>query len=348
MFLIILSKYKDKYLGIAIIFIISQNLASFYLFIVFFIPRCLISLLFISLHVYIQIKKKDFFVDKIRLTFNIYSMKHLLEFAQYAPRKFDPAKIEVIGKFEKGKLVEELFKTTAGTISEIGRKSILLTNKWYEPFGYKFDLDSVKKDLSADGVVISNEHLMKMANNRTVFYHICKSEKISNSADFLVFMLDPLNLQKYYHWTGTGFREVHDILKNASNKGEAGEKAAFGFYKWLMKQNGKTINILPPTLREDIAGIDGKFYLDGELKTIQVKPYETFVIEGRIGKATCNGSLSMNTDILILYKSRGMKAVKDKAYSMPDFSFIISEAPVVIEKNQFILTNWQAKGEKVV
>jgi hypothetical protein len=276
-------------------------------------------------------------------------MKHLLEFAQYAPaaRKFDPAKIEVIGKFEKGKLVEELFKTTAGTISEIGRKIILMTNEWYAPFGYKFDLDRVKKDLSADGVVISNEHLMKMANNRTVFYHICKSEKISNSANFLVFMLDPLNLKKYYHWTGAGFRDVHNILKNASNKGEAGEKAAFGFYKWLMKENGKFISILPPTLREDIAGIDGKFYLDGELKTIQVKPYEAFVIEGGIGKATCNGSLSMNTDILILYKGRGMKAVKDKGYSMPDFSFVISESPVKIEKNQFILTSWQAKGEKV-
>jgi hypothetical protein len=161
-------------------------------------------------------------------------------------------------------------------------------------------------------------------------------------------MLDPLNLKKYYHWTGAGFRDVHNILKNASSKGEAGEKAAFGFYMWLMKENGKFISILPPTLREDIAGIDGKFYLDGELKTIQVKPYEAFVIEGGIGKATCNGSLSMNTDILILYKGRGMKAVKDKGYSMPDFSFVISEAPVRIEKNQFILTSWQAKGEKVV
>jgi hypothetical protein len=106
-------------------------------------------------------------------------------------------------------------------------------------------------------------------------------------------------------------------------------------------------------LREDVRGIDGKFkFENSEIeKTIQVKPYENFSIDNRVGTATSNGSLSMNTDILILYKGIGTKVVRnssDEEVSYPDFSFIIADKKdVKIVGNQFILTKWQAKGEKL-
>lgn len=299
-------------------------------------------------------------------------MKYLLEFAQYLSadiqdldkdgkkdnpvsasasyaRNFDPNKKEVIGRFEKGVLVEELFTTTAGVIAAINRKIVERTNLWYGKFGYKYDKDLPNRDLKVGDLIISSEHIMKMVNNRTVFYKICKEENIKSGEALLAFLTDFSNMKKYYHWTGSLFPEILKILTNASSKGAAGEEQSFGYYKWLMKAKGIDIDILPPSLSEDISGIDGKFYIDDKLKTIQVKPYEAFVIEGRIGKATCNGSLSMNTDILILYKKIGMRKIAKygKEYIIPDYSFIIADKENVdIDGNQFIFKKWEAKGEK--
>jgi hypothetical protein len=299
-------------------------------------------------------------------------MKYLLEFAQYlstdiqdldkdgkkdnpvsasAPyaKVFDPNKKEVIGRFEKGVLVEELFTTTAGVIAAINRKIVERTNLWYGKFGYKYDKNLPNRDLKVGDLIISSEHIMKMVNNRTVFYKICKEENIKSGEALLAFMTDFSNMKKCYHWTGSLFPEILKILTNASSKGAAGEEQSFGYYKWFMKTKGIDIDILPPSLSEDISGIDGKFYIDDKLKTIQVKPYEAFVIEGRIGKATSNGSLSMNTDILILYKKIGMKKIEKygKEYIVPVYSFIIADDKNVdIDGNQFILKKWEAKGEK--
>jgi hypothetical protein len=97
---------------------------------------------------------------------------------------------------------------------------------------------------------------------------------------------------------------------------------------------------LYPTLEEDIKGIDGKFIFKGVERTIQVKPYENFIIEDGIGNATSNGSLTLNTDVLILYKEDPLK--KDV------FGYIIANKNnVKIVGNNFILTKWEAKGEKI-
>lgn len=300
-------------------------------------------------------------------------MRYLLEFAQYLSadiqdidkdgkkdnpvsasasyaRKFDPNKKEVIGRFEKGVLVEELFVTTAGVIAAINRKIVERTNLWYGKFGYKYDKDLPNRDIKVEGLIISSEHIMKMVNNRTVFYKICKEEGIKSGEALLAFLTDFSNMKRYYHWTGSLFPEILKILTNASSKGAEGEEQSFGYYKWLMKANGIDIDILPPSLSEDISGIDGKFYIGDKLKTIQVKPYEAFAIEGGIGRATSNGSLSMNADILILYKKIGMKKIAKygKEYTIPDYSFIIAdEENVDIDGNQFILKKWEAKGEKI-
>lgn len=298
-------------------------------------------------------------------------MKYLLEFAQHLSddiqdlnndgnkdnpisasasigfNNFDPNKEVVIGLYSKGKLVEELFRTTAGVVNEINKKIKQQTERWYK---YKYDMDAVPFDIKIGSIVINTEHLMKMVNNRTVFYNICKNERITNSDDFLNFMKDYSNLKKYYHYQGSFFKDIFEILEAATNKGNLGEENSLNHFKWLMSAKNTPVVILKPTLREDISGIDAKFKVGDEMKTIQVKPYETFEIENGFGTATSNGSLSMDTDILILYKSIGKKKVikNGREYSFPDFSYLIAnKGDVEIRGNQFILTKWQAKGEKI-
>ena len=58
----------------------------------------------------------------------------------------------------------------------------------------------------------------------------------------------------------------------------------------------------------------------------------------------------MKTDILILYKNIGQKKVikNGREYNFPDFSYLIAnKGDVEIRGNQFILTKWEAKGEKI-
>lgn len=305
-------------------------------------------------------------------------MKYLLEFAQHLSaaiqdlnndgkkdnpisvsagigfKNFDPNKVEVIGKYQNGEISDELFRTTAGVINEINKGIKDETTKWYGPFGYEYSLDKEAFDIKIGEIVILNtEYLMKMVNNRTVFYHICQNEGITNSDDFLNFMKDFSNLQKYYHYKGTFFKEVLEILIAATRKGNKGESASLNYFRWLMKVKNTPGTVYKPTLREDVRGVDGKFKFDKDdvEKTIQVKPYENFSIDNGVGIAMSNGSLSMNTDILILYKGMGTKVVRnssDEEVSYPDFSFIIADKKdVKIVGNQFILTKWQAKGEKV-
>lgn len=301
-------------------------------------------------------------------------MKYLLEFAQYVSddiqdlnndgkkdnpisasasgfKNFDPEKVEVIGTYKEGSFVE-LFRTTAGVVNEINKGIKDETSKWYGSFGYKYSLDKEPFDIKIGEGVINTEYLMKMVNNRTVFYHICEKEKITNGEDFLNFMKDFSNLEKYYHYKGLFFKEVLEILIAATRKGNKGEIAAMKYFRWLMDAKGTPVTIYKPTLREDVRGIDGKFnFENSEIEnTIQVKPYESFVIENGIGTATSNGSLSMNTDVLILYKGIGNKVVRnsaDEEVSYPDFKFIVADRnDVKIVGNQFILKKWQAKGEK--
>ena len=300
-------------------------------------------------------------------------MKYLLEFTQYLSddiqdldndgqkdnpisassslaKNFDPEQIVVIGKYQKDEPPVELFRTTAGVVNEINQKIKEQTEGWFK---YKYDLDTVPYDIKiGTNKVINTEYLMKMVNNRTVFYYICKNERITNSEDFLNFMKDFSNLEKYYHYKGTFFKEVLEILIFATRKGNAGERAALNYFRWLMGVKGTPVTISMPTLREDVRGVDGKFkFENSEIeKTIQVKPYENFSIDNGVGTATSNGSLSMNTDILILYKGTGPKIVRnssDEEVSYPDFKFIIADKKdVKIVGNQFILTKWMAKGEK--
>lgn len=293
-------------------------------------------------------------------------MKYLLEFAQYLSndiqdlnndgkkdnpisasanigfKNFDTNKIEVIGKYLNGELVDELFRTTAGVINEINQVIKDETNKWYKSFGYRYSLNNKPFDIKIGDLFINTEYLMKMVNNRTVFYYICKEEKITNNEDFLSFMKDFSNLKKYYHYEGLFFNNILEILISTTRKGNKGEKASLGYFKWFMDVKGFKVDIISPTLKEDIRGIDGKFIFKGVEKTIQVKPYENFIIENKIGTATSNGSLSLNTDVLILYKENGFQA-----NGYPDFKYIIADQKnVKIVGNQFILTKWQSKGEK--
>jgi hypothetical protein len=303
-------------------------------------------------------------------------MKYLLEFAQHLSddiqdidkdgkkdntisasasigfKNFDPNKVEVIGQYKNGEITNELFRTTAGVINEINKGIKDETTRWYGPFGYEYSLDKEAFDIKIGEGFINTEYLMKMVNNRTVFYYICENERITNGEDFLNFMKDFSNLQKYYHYKGTFFKKVLEILIAATRKGNIGENASLNYFRWLMGVKNTPGTVSMPTLREDVRGVDGKFKFENDdvEKTIQVKPYQNFTIDNGIGIATSNGSLSMNTDILILYKGVGPKIVRnsaDEEVSYPNFNYIIADkTDVKIVGNQFILTKWMAKGEK--
>lgn len=293
-------------------------------------------------------------------------MKYLLEFAQYLSndiqdinkdgkkdnpisvsanigfKNFDPNKVEVIGGYDKDtKMMEELFRTTANVINEINKIIKDKTEEWYGSFGYQYSVTKKPFDITIEDLIINTEYLMKMVNNRTVFYKICKKERITNSDDFFIFMKDFSNLEKYYHYKGVFFADILEILISTTRKGNKGENASLVYFKWFMGSKGFTVDIVKPTLEEDIKGIDGKFIFKGVERTIQVKPYENFIIEDKIGNATSNGSLTLNTDVLILYKEDPLK--KDV------FRYIIANKNnVKIVGNNFILTKWEAKGEKIV
>jgi hypothetical protein len=61
------------------------------------------------------------------------------------------------------------------------------------------------------------------------------------------------------------------------------------------------VDIISPTIQEDVSGIDAKFMWNNKELTIQVKPFTRIVKSDE--RAYSQGSLSLNTDYLILYKN---------------------------------------------
>jgi hypothetical protein len=142
-------------------------------------------------------------------------------------------------------------------------------------------------------------------------------------------MLD--NLHEIYHWEGEYFDTVTlPILINTSRKGNLGEIKSKDFFKSLLSEKGLDINIESPTIDEDISGIDAKFNWKSRMITIQIKPYETATInKDSIISAYSQGSLSLNTDYLILYKGDNIIVIKGKEVTIRGNCFIFNKMSVV-------------------
>jgi hypothetical protein len=89
----------------------------------------------------------------------------------------------------------------------------------------------------------------------------------------------------------------------ATSRGNDGEINSLRFFvEELNKKMNIIVDIISPTIQEDVSGIDAKFMWNNKELTIQVKPFTRIVKSDESVRAYSQGSLSLNTDYLILYK----------------------------------------------
>lgn len=201
----------------------------------------------------------------------------------------------------------------------------------YTPYGFKYGVNS---DLNIDGQIINSEYISKMVNNYTIFKTIIRENFIRTEGAFYHFITN--NMKQIYHWEGKYFKRITlPILISTSRRGNIGEKDSLKFFKEsLQDKKGISINFIQPTVEEDISGIDGKFIWEGKEITIQVKPYDTATIGTSTRKVRVHsqGSLSLNTDYLIVYKEQSFIIVKGKDVTIEGNFFTFQEDKVVAKK----------------
>jgi hypothetical protein len=170
-----------------------------------------------------------------------------------------------------------------------------------------------------------------MVNNYTVFKAIIRENFIRTEEAFYHFMTN--SMSDVYHWKGKYFKRITlPVLISTSRRGNVGEQNSLRFFKQsLQEKKGISVNFIPPTVEEDISGIDGKFIWLGKEVTIQVKPYDRAVISEstRKVKVHSQGSLSLNTDYLIVYKGQSFIIVKGKDVVIEGNFFTFQEDKVV-------------------
>jgi len=198
----------------------------------------------------------------------------------------------------------------------------------YGPYGFRY---GVNADLKIDGYTINSEYICKMVNNYTIFKTIIKDNFIRTEEAFYHYMTN--NLEAIYNWKGKYFKSFTlPILISTSRRGNVGEQNSLRFFKQsLQEKKGISVNFIPPTVEEDISGIDGKFIWLGKEVTIQVKPYDTATISTSTRKVKIHsqGSLSLNTDYLVVYKGQSFIIVRGKDVTIEGNNFTFQEDKVV-------------------
>lgn len=208
------------------------------------------------------------------------------------------------------------------SISWLNQKIFEYVNNTYNRYGFKYGNND--KDLNVDGLLIKSEYISKMVNNYTIFKKMIEINNIKSESDFYHYMIE--NLYDIYNFKGKFFKShTLPILINTSRKGNIGEKKSLDFFKNELKKKGINVDIIQPTIEEDVSGIDAKFFWNNKIVTIQVKPYDNLSITDGIVRAFSQGSLSLNTDYLILYKSESFIIIKGKDITISGNLFIFYE-----------------------
>lgn len=215
------------------------------------------------------------------------------------------------------------------SIAWLNLKIINYTEETYGPYGYTRSYEYI--DINVNGTIINSEYLNKMCNNYTIFKKIIYLNNIKSEDEFYKFMIE--NMYDIYHWEGKYFKKITlPIVIATSKKGNKWEVESFNFFEnEIFKKTNKRIKVEEPTIEEDVNGIDGKFFWNNNLVTIQVKPYRSATISKstRLVKIYSQGSLSLNTTYLILYKEDTFIIVKGKDVEINGNYFIFPEEKII-------------------
>ena len=179
--------------------------------------------------------------------------------------------------------------------------------KTYGPFGFKYPnrQNPENYNITVGDQIINTEYISKMVNNYTVFKRIIMDNNIQNSVEFYEYMI--ANLEDIYHYRGKFFREnTLPILINTTRKGNIGEINSKKKFSEYAQGKGLDIDVENPTIIEDIAGIDAKFYYKTRYYTIQIKPFDGYTEISNKHYFKSKGSLSVGgIDYMLLYSDEG-------------------------------------------
>ena len=196
-----------------------------------------------------------------------------------------------------GNLIKTSKYGSRNSISYINNIIKNYIDKVYGPFGFVYGKNDI--DLNVNGQIINTEYISKMVNNYTVFKSIIRNFNIKDE-DSLYNVIEN-NIDDIYGYKGSFFRkETLPILINTTRKGNVLEKLAKESFLSYANSKNIDITIQNPTIDEDVNGIDFKFTHNSNTYTVQVKPFTEYkYVEDNI-QIKSNGSLSIDTNYLIL------------------------------------------------
>lgn len=237
------------------------------------------------------------------------------------------SKILETQKVELGNIVTN--KYGYKSIAVLNRNIKTYLNEVYKEFGYTYPSYF---DIIVNNSIINTEYINKMVNNYTVFKKIIELENLNTEEEFYNYMRN--NLNEVYHFNGKYFKTVTlPILIATTRRGNVGEINSLKFFtQELNNKMGITVDIIRPTVEEDVSGIDGKFVWNNKEITIQVKPFTSIVKSDDKVKVYSQGSLSLSTDYLILYKSDSFIILRGRDVSIKGSYFESNLDKIVSEK----------------
>lgn len=199
---------------------------------------------------------------------------------------------------------EVCIEVSPADMARINTNIEVFTKKIFSGFGFIRNNDN-------DIIEINNTYyktkiISLFVNNFKTYQNIAKFNDIRDTESFIRYM--KYNLHNQYHYSGIFFLSNYHTVEYTSDKGARGEINAINHFRNFLNltksENSKDIiNVYPPVnVKEDVSGIDGSFIYNGIKYTVQVKPFISQKrLEGNI-IVESTGSLSFNTNYLVLYK----------------------------------------------
>lgn len=188
------------------------------------------------------------------------------------------------------------------------------------------------KNIMVDGREVRTDILSKCQKNIAILYEFCNiSLEEGNpikTADELISFIDK-NKFELFKVGGKYFDRIYSRLEKVSNSGSQKENIANDFIKKYARTKGIDIEILPPTSKEDIGGIDGYFIFKGKKYTIQTKSISKLIENGDHYEIYISGDFTkISTDYLILIPSDKLKFKEKMIFKGANILTMVNESGV--------------------